>query len=340
MDSVQPFLDFHFGPLARPVLLFIFLAANAFVGLIVPGRRRELPLLWRISEKLTAVSEKRLNRARRSAATRAIRGFLFALLMTGLALLLAKAVQKLSDGWQHGWLAEFFLLAACVSFATPVRALIAVASDLRSGQLAQAWKTLDIFTPWHGHGAGDAHAPARAAVGFSAWALNRCVVGPGLWFLILGPQGLCVYVAVASADRVMNYRDPQAEIFGRTTAILDDVLNYVPARFSALLAICGAALVPRARVLAAIKETVDFEDKRSLNAGLCLAAVAGATGVALTDIQRKGKNHTGLVWIGGKKATAKARWEDVKISVKILAASVLVFMATLGGVIWSIARFF
>lgn len=340
MESVQPFLDIYFGPLARPVLLFVFLAANALVGFAVPLPRRALPLFWRTVVAASQAVEKRLNRARRSVATRALRGFVFAFVLIGFSALLGKAVQGISAGWPYGWLAEFFLLSITISVSLPVRVVTATAKNLRDGHLAQAWKTLDVFAPWHGHGGGDAHAPARAAISFSAWALNRLLVGPAFWYLIFGSVGLCIYVAVASADRAMSYGDPQAEVFGKTAAMLDDIFNYAPARVSALLMVCGAAFVPQAKPIFAIKNSFSIEEKRTLNAGLCLAAMAGALGIAIADMPRSSKNQPKAVWIGSKNATAKARWEDVRIAGRIFMTSFLVLACMLCAMTWLIARFF
>lgn len=336
----QSFFDPSFGPVVRPVLLFIFLAANMLAGFLIPGRRKSLPLLWRLFGYLAAGLERRLNRPRRSKMTRAVRGFLFAAVLIFLSFLLGRFVEMLALYGPLGWLAQLLLLSLCVSVAIPARALLAMAGGLRNKDMAGVWKMLESLTPWQERTGNDIHAPARASVIFAAWAFNYCVIGPVFWFLLLGAGGMCLYVAVCAADRTIAWPgNRKAPEFWKSNAVFDDILNYIPARLCALMTVLGAMLVSAARPRSALKEMLAQNSGRSLNMGLCLSAFAGAVGVSLKETPRRGGHAASQSWLGGKRATAKAQWQDVRTAAFILMASFLVLLCGLAGLSYFVIKF-
>lgn len=118
---------------------------------------------------------------------------------------------------------------------------------------------------------------ARAAIESSAENLSDGVVAPAFWFLLLGLPGLLAYKMVNTADSMIGYRTPQYEAFGKAAARLDDVLNWVPARLTAVI----IHLVRHRRGgWQAIRRDAPLH--RSPNAGWPEAAMAVALGVALS----------------------------------------------------------
>ncbi len=65
--------------------------------------------------------------------------------------------------------------------------------------------------------------------------LNDSVVAPLFYFLPFGLPGALVYRAVNTLDAMLGYRNERYEYFGKFSARLDDVLNFVPARLTVLL---------------------------------------------------------------------------------------------------------
>ncbi len=123
----------------------------------------------------------------------------------------------------------------------------------------------------------DEAAVARAAIESAAENLSDGVTAPALWFLIGGLPGLLVYKIVNTADSMIGYRTPRHEGFGWASAKLDDVMNWVPARLTALLLWLVAGRPGRWREIAA-----EARLHRSPNAGWPEAAMARALGVALS----------------------------------------------------------
>ncbi|MBT5296329.1 MAG: cobalamin biosynthesis protein [Octadecabacter sp.] len=122
----------------------------------------------------------------------------------------------------------------------------------------------------------DAPAVARGAIESAAENLSDGVIAPAFWFAIGGLPGLLAYKIVNTADSMIGYRTPKYENFGWAAAKLDDILNWIPARLTALL-IWG---ITRRGSWGDI--AVDASLHRSPNAGWPEAAMAPALGVSLS----------------------------------------------------------
>lgn len=122
----------------------------------------------------------------------------------------------------------------------------------------------------------DAPAVARGAIESAAENLSDGVIAPAFWFAIGGLPGLLAYKIVNTADSMIGYRTPKYENFGWAAAKLDDILNWIPARLTALL-IWGITRRGSWGDIAA-----DASLHRSPNAGWPEAAMAPALDVSLS----------------------------------------------------------
>ncbi len=123
---------------------------------------------------------------------------------------------------------------------------------------------------------------ARATIESVAENTSDAVVAPLLWGAVAGPAGLLGYRAVNTLDAMVGHRSPHYARFGWAAARLDDLVNLVPARVTALLA---AATRPRP-ALAAWRR--DAGRHPSPNAGPVEASFAGALGIRLGGVNRYG----------------------------------------------------
>jgi adenosylcobinamide-phosphate synthase len=133
----------------------------------------------------------------------------------------------------------------------------------------------------------DEGAVARAAIESAAENLSDGVVAPAFWFLVGGLPGIIFYKIINTADSMIGHRTERHGEFGWAAARLDDVLNWVPARLTALL-IAVVSLEASALRTAA----TDGPRHRSVNAGWPEAAMARVLGLALSGPRSYGGEMT------------------------------------------------
>ena len=113
----------------------------------------------------------------------------------------------------------------------------------------------------------------KAAIETYAENLSDGVIAPLFWLILFGLEGLFLYKAVNTLDSMVGYRTKKYEKFGKFSAKLDDILNFIPSRITACL------------ILLLFFTCRDFrgyaKPHDSPNAGYPISAMAMALGVRL-----------------------------------------------------------
>lgn len=122
----------------------------------------------------------------------------------------------------------------------------------------------------------DAAALAKAAVESALENGNDAIFGALFWFLIGGAPAVVLFRLANTLDAMWGYRTPRLLHFGRVAARIDDALNWLPARLTAL---SYALLGNTRRALACWREQAPHWS--SPNAGPVMASGAGSLGVKL-----------------------------------------------------------
>lgn len=220
--------------------------------------------------------EPRLN----AGPNRRARGVVMLLLLLGITVAFSLVIAMVTRSLPFGWVIEAVLASTLIAQKELGRAVKAVADglavSLESGRYAVA------------HIVGrdphvlDESGVARAAVESLAESTSDGIVAPLFWLFVGGLPGIVLYKAANTADSMVGHKSERYRDFGWASARFDDVLNWIPARLTALLVAGAAFLVRRTDPEAAWSTALrDAKKHASPNAGWPEAAFAGALGVAL-----------------------------------------------------------
>ncbi len=158
----------------------------------------------------------------------------------------------------------------------------AVRLSLEQADLPAAWDALRSLVS-RDRSQLTAELAGAAAIESLAENLSDSVVAPLLYYTLFGLHGAAVYRLFNTFDSMVGYHG-RYEYLGKAAALLDDVLNVLPARLTALLIIALAPLFGgRPRKAWQIWQR-DARRTASPNAGHPMAAAAGALGVQLEKV--------------------------------------------------------
>jgi adenosylcobinamide-phosphate synthase len=252
----------------------------AFLLDLAVGDPRWLPHPVVLMGKAISLGERRLH----SGHPR--RDFLAGVTLSVLLVVLATAVTL-------GLVALFDLLPLWLSFcATTVLASTTLATrglldavklietPLRAGDLISAREKLSRIV---GRETTGLNQDKVLRAGLESLSESTCdgIVAP-LFYLFVGGVPLAMaYKTVNTLDSMIGYRTERYFYFGKFAARLDDVMNFIPARLTALF-LAGAALALRLNPARALRVTWrDHANHLSPNAGYPEAALAGVFGIRL-----------------------------------------------------------
>ncbi|MBV1865208.1 MAG: adenosylcobinamide-phosphate synthase CbiB [Rhodobacteraceae bacterium] len=197
----------------------------------------------------------------------------------GIASIIALCFAGFIIGWIIQWLPDFGILeilgaAILLAHKSLIQHVEDVAHALRSG-LHAGRASVSMIVGRDSHQL-DETGVARSAIESAAENFSDAVVAPAFWFLLGGLPGILVYKLVNTADSMIGYQNKEYGEFGYGAAKLDDLMNWFPARITAVL-ICAANFDWRA--FEVVREDAGMH--RSPNAGWPEAAVAGVLNIAL-----------------------------------------------------------
>lgn len=129
---------------------------------------------------------------------------------------------------------NYFLAVYLIKSSFAIRSLHEHVSGTITDDIEEKRRTVSMIVSRDTKALGEAHLNS-AAIESLAENLNDSVVAPLFYFLLFGLSGAVVYRAVNTLDAMLGYRNERYEFFGKFSARLDDVLNFIPARLTVLL---------------------------------------------------------------------------------------------------------
>lgn len=170
-------------------------------------------------------------------------GAVMALTVTGVVTLIAAGIELIA--WKLGhfifFLAEsvmdYFLLAAKSLYTESM----SVYKELEDDNTDKARRAVSMIVGRDTQ-VLDRDGIIKAAVETVAENTSDGVVAPMIYTALFGAAGGYFYKAVNTMDSMVGYVNERYEAFGKTAAKLDDVMNYLPSRITALLMVLTAPL--------------------------------------------------------------------------------------------------
>jgi len=216
--------------------------------------------------KLAAVVEKHLNR--RSCLSGTLAWVLLVLMPVALVVLLRPYAPPLIP-------VDVILLYFAIGARSLTEHAEAIARPLREGLLDEARHRVGWIVSRE-TAQLDESGIAKAGVESVLENGNDAIFGALFWFALLGGPGALLFRLANTLDAMWGYRSERYNLFGRAAARLDDVLNWLPARLTAL----SYAVLGRTRTAFACWRS-QAPGWDSPNAGPVMAAGAGSLGVQL-----------------------------------------------------------
>lgn len=142
----------------------------------------------------------------------------------------------------------------------------------------------------------------KAAIETYAENMSDGVVAPLFYLLFFGLYGIFIYKAINTLDSMVGYRNERYENFGKFSARVDDVANFIPARITAVLITL---------LFFSFKAISSFANNgkkhESINAGYPISAMAYSIGVSLGgDTSYFGKIKSKPYFGDGRKEIEKS----------------------------------
>ncbi len=137
------------------------------------------------------------------------------------------------------------------------------------------------------------------------------ITGPFFYYALFGLGGAVIYRVVNTLDAVVGYRTKEFEWFGKPSARADDVLNFIPARITALIFI---VLSPQRAF-----KSVERYGSLKINATYPMSALSGVLNVWF--------EKKGVYRFEGKEPTLTDISRGLKAELFVVSILILVFLS-------------
>ncbi|MBR1579233.1 MAG: cobalamin biosynthesis protein CobD [Selenomonadaceae bacterium] len=255
--------------------------AFLFDTLIGDPRTRLHPVV--LMGNLISWLERILLRAEDSSTAKLIKGGVLTSVVIGTAFSIGILIERAAAS-TGSMTAEIFIDALTLAFMISPRSLADAGREIHDllmlGNIAGARRKVGWIV---GRDTDQLSEPeiVRATVETIAENTVDGIISPLFYFLLGGLPFAIAYRAANTMDSMLGYKNEKYLYFGRAAARLDDILNLLPARLTALLFITSAAVLNLDYKNALHMVRRDADKHPSPNGGYAEAAVAGALNIRL-----------------------------------------------------------
>ncbi len=276
--------------------------------------KRAHPLVW-FGRCVTCVENCCYGDGNLSFVKRQWRGFLAVLLLVVPVVLCAVMLVHIP---LIGSLLSIVLLYGCLGMQSLHEHARMVALPLAAGDIAGAREAVSGIVSRDTQQMNETQI-TRATIESVLENGNDAVFATLFWFFIFGAPGAVLLRAVNTLDAMCGYRNARYEHFGCFAARLDDALNYVPAR---LTAVSFALLGKTARAFHCWR--IQAKNCASPNGGPVMTAGAGALQITLGGSAMYGGEWKEKIIIGEGREPAA---QDIERALSLVRRSAWLWVA-------------
>lgn len=261
---------------------------------------------------------------KRSERYAGIIGWIFTVLLALLPFLL---VYAFAPKWIFAILSAV-ALAFCIGWKSLEQHVKAVETALKSGDEEEARRKVQFMV------SRDTKSLTFEQIRSGAYEsaaenLVDSIIAPIFWFVVFevvfgaGIFGAVLFRSANTMDAMLGYKDERVRL-GWFSARADDVLAFLPARFTGLVLILIFACLGRLKKALAVLKS-DRKKRPGFNGGISMSLIAGGCGVCFDkpNVYKIGVSEVSLEE-GGQKIIFVMRWATVICAV-IGIAVILIF---------------
>jgi len=213
--------------------MFVYILISAFLLDLVFGDPKWLPHLIVGYGNLIGKGEQILN----SGKLRFLKGMLLTIALVGGSILIPYFIIKyfqLNDYYIVEIGFSVLMLFYCLANKTLVKEGKAVFDVLKNEGLEAGRKRLSWIV---GRDTSELNEQQIRIATLETMSENLSdgIIAPLFYFVCFGVPGVMAYKMINTLDSMIGYRNERYEQFGKFAAILDDVVNYIPSRITAIL---------------------------------------------------------------------------------------------------------
>ncbi|KHF40755.1 cobalamin biosynthesis protein CobD [Halalkalibacter okhensis] len=263
------------------MILCIILVAAIFVDLFM-GDPRWLPHPVVQMGKLISFCETRLNQGK----NRVSKGVFLASVVVLFVFIVTFFIVFIAYQWHPiaGILVEIYFISTTIAIKGLRSAALEVYIPLTSGNLGEARNKLRMIVGRDTERLSESEV-VRGTVETVAENTVDGITAPLFWAMIGGAPLAMAYRAINTLDSMVGYKNERFNQFGRASAKLDDVVNWIPARLTAVAMWLSSFFLIGSNRLHGLKITYrDAKKHPSPNSGWPEAMVAGLLGIQLGGI--------------------------------------------------------
>ena len=314
-------------PYAMAAIMLVSLAGLAFG----PRGGNANPLFWLIIDATLGRLGDRLDRVQRPRSDLVMRGFVLMALTLALFIALGTIADKYVISMPYYGIFEVFIIAFCLTSGAVWRVLWQVYQQMgpqksaSGGYFALSRSTRTALTQ------ADDFSITRAGLGLAVRSLDKGLVAPVFWYVLVGFYGLFLYTALA-ALRWRFARDGFSKGFGAAPAAFERLLGWFPGLITGFLIALGGAFTPTAGLTRGFMSFLGAKGRASYDqGGFPLSAMAWSLKLSLGGpSQDLDGSAIQSAWVGPDGATARNDYTHLRRALYINLMAHLLFIVILG----------